>query len=95
MMYPQDSLPLCPDALVLATQPSVTHEFYQYTQQHQHQIQDQLAFQAYCQWYYEAAAAAQQDLLRMQHDINILGWFCRDRTPRRRSGHRPSTGWTY
>lgn len=85
-MYPQDSLPLCPDILVLATQPSVTHEFYQFTQHHQYQIQEQLAFQMYCQWYHEAAASVQQDVVRMQHDINILGWFYRHRPSRR---HRP------
>lgn len=81
MMYPQDSLPLCPDALVLATQPSITHEFYQFAQQQQQQqLQEQLVFQSYCHWYHEAAAAVQQDLIRMQHDINILGWFYRKAT---------------
>lgn len=32
-------------------------------------------FQAYCQWYRETAQQHQQELAKMQGDLNIFGWF--------------------
>ncbi len=48
----------------------VTRCFYREVAQRQE-------FEQYCQWYYETAAKHQQELEKMQRDINILGWFIR------------------
>ncbi len=34
---------------------------------------------AYCAWYREVAQTHQRELAKMQGDINVMGWFCRDR----------------
>ncbi|NET51972.1 MAG: hypothetical protein F6K09_25730 [Merismopedia sp. SIO2A8] len=59
---------------------SLTHEFYQFTYHEQQLRREQEAFEQYRRWYHQSAAEVQQDQVRMQHDINILGWFCRTYT---------------
>ncbi len=49
---------------------NVTRCFYREVAQRQE-------FEQYCQWYYETAAKHQQELAKMQRDINVLGWFIR------------------
>ncbi|UZQ53681.1 hypothetical protein OOK60_14425 [Trichothermofontia sichuanensis B231] len=44
-----------------------------------YEVEARREFQRYCQWYYETASRNQQEFLKMQQDINILGWFYRCR----------------
>lgn len=50
----------------------ITREFYQ-------EVQYRREFERYCQWYYAVAEQHQQELKKMQGDLNILGWFRRSR----------------
>ena len=50
----------------------VTREFY-------HEIQYRQEKERYCQWYYAIAQHHQEELRKMQGDLNILGWFRRKR----------------
>lgn len=46
------------------------HEFYR-------EVRYREAFEQYCQWYAETAAANQRDLTQMQRELNLLGWLNR------------------
>lgn len=48
----------------------MTHDFYQ-------EVKYREAIENYCQWYWAMAEKHQQELQKMQQDINILGWFYR------------------
>lgn len=58
-----------PPADIFATY-QLTHKFYR---EAYHRQQHEL----YCQWYRQQAEFHQQELKKMQSDINFLGWFCR------------------
>ncbi|MCL6436749.1 MAG: hypothetical protein K6T90_21565 [Leptolyngbyaceae cyanobacterium HOT.MB2.61] len=48
----------------------ITHDFYW-------EVKYREAMENYCQWYRAMAEKHQQELQKMQRDINILGWFYR------------------
>ncbi|HBE16026.1 MAG TPA: hypothetical protein DEG17_16295 [Cyanobacteria bacterium UBA11149] len=56
-----------PPADIFATY-QITHEFYREAQVRQE-------FQSYCQWYRETTKLHQQELAKMQGDINLFAWF--------------------
>lgn len=60
-----------PPADIFATY-QITHQFYREAQARQE-------FQSYCQWYRQTAKLHQEELAKMQGDINLFGWFCRRR----------------
>jgi hypothetical protein len=41
------------------------------------EVRHREAHETYCRWYYAVAVANQQEMQRMQRDINLLGWFIR------------------
>ncbi|HEY9598899.1 MAG TPA: hypothetical protein V6D33_14635 [Cyanophyceae cyanobacterium] len=43
------------------------------------EVQQRQEFELYCKWYQQTAEQHQQELQKMQGDINIFGWFCRRR----------------
>lgn len=75
MMLPHEFLQGIPEpkdvADVIQAQ-QITREFYQ-------EVQYREDFRRHCQWYYETARQHQEELKKMRKDINILGWFLRDR----------------
>ncbi len=58
---------LIPEALQIY---NVTREFYW-------EVQQRDEFECYCEWYRSTAVKHQQELQKMQRDINVLGWFYR------------------
>ena len=48
----------------------LAHDFYR-------ELASREAFDAYCQWYAETAAANQQELTAMDNDIDVFGLFWR------------------
>lgn len=46
------------------------YEFYR-------EVRHREAFEQYCQWYAETAAANQRDLVQMQRELNLFGWLSR------------------
>ncbi|MGB3492514.1 MAG: hypothetical protein WBA57_07290 [Elainellaceae cyanobacterium] len=46
----------------------LTYDFYR-------EVRDRQEFEAYCQWYYDAAAEHRREVESMRNDINIFGWF--------------------
>ncbi|NJL67213.1 MAG: hypothetical protein HC894_11370 [Microcoleus sp. SM1_3_4] len=50
----------------------IVREFYD-------EIKHRQELERYCQWYYATAKQHQQELQKMQGDLNILGWFTRRR----------------
>jgi hypothetical protein len=44
------------------------YEFYR-------EVRYREAFEQYCRWYAETAAANQRDLAQMQREINLFGWL--------------------
>ncbi len=61
-----------PPADIFATY-QIAHEFYREAQTRQER-------KSYCQWYHQTAQSNRQELIKMQGDINLLGWFCRRRS---------------
>lgn len=58
-----------PPADIFATY-QLANEFYRESQARQEH-------ERYCEWYRQTAEQHQQELQKMQGDINLLGWFCR------------------
>lgn len=52
---------------------------YQATNQFYREVTYRQEFERYCQWYYTTAERHRQELQKMQSDINIFGWFRRNR----------------
>ncbi|NEO85915.1 MAG: hypothetical protein F6J87_16925 [Spirulina sp. SIO3F2] len=42
-----------------------------------HEVQQRQAHQDYCDWYAQVARQHQQELVKMQGDWNLFGWFMR------------------
>lgn len=51
----------------------VTREFY-------HEIEYRQELQNYCQWYHETAEFHRREFEKMRGDINIFGWFHRNKS---------------
>jgi hypothetical protein len=49
-----------------------SHEFYR-------EVQYREELKSYCQWYYATAEANRRELMKMQGEFNIFGWFVRKR----------------
>ena len=64
--------PISPVTVEILAAQQVTREFY-------HEVRYREEFEYHCQWYYTLAAQHQQELAKMRHDLNILGWFVRRR----------------
>ncbi|MDY6937989.1 MAG: hypothetical protein SWY16_10000 [Cyanobacteriota bacterium] len=67
----QASLPMgdrAADELLATYQTS--HEFYR-------EVEEREAFERYCQWYDRTARMHQDQMKRMQGELNILSWFQR------------------
>ena len=43
------------------------------------ELQQRDDFEAYCEWYYAAAAQNRAELAAMKHDIPFFSWFCRSK----------------
>jgi len=52
-------------------------EAHQLTREFHEEVQHRHEFDRYCQWYYAAACEHRREAQKMQHDLNVLGWFCR------------------
>ncbi|WP_448564879.1 hypothetical protein [Trichothermofontia sp.] len=65
---------------IVPSSPDIAPEILQVHQlayDFRYEVEVRREFQRYCQWYYETAKRNQQEFLKMQQDINILGWFRR------------------
>ncbi len=51
----------------------ITYEFYQ-------EVHDREEHDCYCQWYQQVAQENQAELTRLRRDINLLGFFYRQRS---------------
>ncbi len=47
-----------------------SHEFYR-------EVEYRQSFERYCQWYYATAKMHQEEMKRMEGELNILSWFQR------------------
>ncbi|NEQ33183.1 MAG: hypothetical protein F6K04_19660 [Leptolyngbya sp. SIO4C5] len=56
-----------------------TFELQQVAQEFRYEVAHREALEAYCQWYYETAAAHQRELASMQRDVDFFGLFWRRR----------------
>lgn len=65
----QQILPAPPPGAEIFAPYRLAHEF-QREAQHRQEIDE------YCQWYRVTAERHQQELRKMQGDINLFGWFC-------------------
>lgn len=54
-------------------------ETYQVTQQFYQEVKYRQEFASYCQWYEETAEFHRQELQKMRGDINLFGWFLRQK----------------
>lgn len=50
-------------------------ELHQAAQEFRLEVEHRSNFDAYCQWYYQVAAANQRDLDQMRSELNLLSWF--------------------
>lgn len=48
---------------------------HQLTFEFRQEVQSRDNFKQYCQWYKETAKQHQEELAKMRHDLNFLGWF--------------------
>ncbi len=67
--------------IIPVPQPEIEATFaaYNATSQFYREVQTREALSLYCDWYYETAALHQQELQQMRGELNIMGWFRRDR----------------
>lgn len=63
-------LPAPPPPASYFARHQLTHKFYR-------EVQARQEHEDYCEWYRQTAKKHQQELKKMQGDINLLGWFCR------------------
>jgi len=56
------------EAQALLQSHDAAYEFYR-------EVRYREAFEQYCRWYAETAAANQRDLAQMQREINLFGWL--------------------
>jgi hypothetical protein len=54
-----------------------TLELQQIAYDFRREVEHREAFEQHCQWYRDAAAYHQKELLQMQTEVNLFGWFCR------------------
>lgn len=54
-------------------------ELHQAAQEFRLELDRRASLEAYCQWYYQVAAANQRDLHQMRSEPNLLTWFNRGR----------------
>ncbi|MGA7932878.1 MAG: hypothetical protein WCA35_04805 [Kovacikia sp.] len=52
-------------------------EVHQVTQEFRWEVQYREEFDRYCEWYRMTAKKNQQELQKLQGDLNLFGWFCR------------------
>lgn len=50
---------------------------YQLAFEFHQEVQARQEHERYCEWYWLTAERHQQELQKMQGDINLFGWFCR------------------
>jgi hypothetical protein len=50
----------------------MTRNFYR-------EVEDRQEHAEYCRWYRQVAQQHQQEFAKMQNDVNLMGWFRRDR----------------
>jgi len=64
---------------IVPTPPPAADSFatYQLAQEFHQETQYRQEFESYCQWYRQTAQRHQQELQKMQGDINLFRWFCR------------------
>jgi hypothetical protein len=55
-------------------------ELQQLAQAFRHEVVERQAFENYCQWYDETAQQNKADLATMQSEINLFGYFYRQRS---------------
>lgn len=65
-------IPQVPAEATLFQVYQITHQFYE-------EVRQREELERYSRWYEATAQAHQQELSRMQRDINLLGWFYRGR----------------
>lgn len=65
--------------IVPAPQPDEYFAAYQATSQFYREVQSRAELQRHCEWYYTTAKRHRQELKQMQGELNILGWFRRQR----------------
>jgi hypothetical protein len=65
-------LPVPPPESELFETHQTAHHFYREVRQRQ-------AFEQHCQWYQQISAQHRRELEQMRGDVNIFGWFCRNR----------------
>lgn len=66
----QHIFPTPPPPVEMFASHQLAHEFRREAEHRQE-------FKKYCQWYRQVALQHQQELVAMENDINILGWFLR------------------
>ncbi|MBX2864372.1 MAG: hypothetical protein KTR27_12550 [Leptolyngbyaceae cyanobacterium MAG.088] len=54
-----------------------TIELQQIAYEFRQEVKHRNDFEAYCQWYYAAAANHQAEYAAMQNDIPFFSWFCK------------------
>ena len=60
--------------------PPPAYDFFathQLTYEFRQEVQYRENFKSYCEWYRNTAAKHQQEVAKMDRDINIFGWFLR------------------
>ena len=55
-------------------------ELQQIAYEFRQELQCREDFEAYCQWYYAAAAQHRAELAAMKNDIPFFSWFCRNKS---------------
>jgi hypothetical protein len=68
----QNVVPESTPAAEICQQNQIVREFYG-------EIKYREELELHCQWYYATAKQHQQELQKMQGDLNIFGWFNRAR----------------
>ncbi|XZO03305.1 MAG: hypothetical protein ACM65L_06155 [Microcoleus sp.] len=66
----------------IVPEPTPTAEIFQRNQivrEFYEEVKYRQELDLHCQWYYATAKKHQQELQKMQGDLNIFGWFCRGR----------------
>lgn len=58
--------------IISAPQDHLTRKFYQ-------EVQAREAWFYYCLWYHTTSVSHQEELRRMRDELNIMGWFNRNR----------------
>lgn len=65
--------------------PILTHRYsyfatYRIAHEFRREVESRQALTEYCQWYRQTAEAHQQELTKLKQDINLMGWFNRQKS---------------